>query len=323
MTSVTINCSTIAPWFSGIASINKIVIGENVTYIDRNAFDGTAWYNNQPEGVVYIGYVAYNYKGDTPASVILKEGTKVIAGPAFQNCSGLTSFTIPESVTSISDKAFYGCSSLTTITSHIVAPFPISTDVFDSSLKTNGTLRIPAGTRLAYIEKGWTQYFANVVEMEEGELIWLSIMDAEQGSTDLRCKRGETYTFRFQPADGWQIHSVTYRGSDVTSWLTDDGEFTTPAMSKSTELRITYTTAGTGVKSISAADNVQVLMVGDDIVVKNAEQGSPILIYDLNGYKVASFTASENETRISTQEFPAEVLIVKVASQAVKVMTRK
>nr|MCR5723793.1 leucine-rich repeat domain-containing protein [Treponema sp.] len=39
-----------------------------------------------------------------------------IGNYAFQNCSGLTSITIPNSVTSIGDYAFYGCSSLTSIT---------------------------------------------------------------------------------------------------------------------------------------------------------------------------------------------------------------
>ena len=39
-----------------------------------------------------------------------------IGSHAFEDCSGLTSITIPNSVTSIGEDAFYGCKSLTSVT---------------------------------------------------------------------------------------------------------------------------------------------------------------------------------------------------------------
>ena len=47
---------------------------------------------------------------------VVKAGTRVICDGAFARCSGLTSVTIPNSVTSIGKHAFYECSSLTSIT---------------------------------------------------------------------------------------------------------------------------------------------------------------------------------------------------------------
>ena len=89
-----------------------------MTYVAASAFYNTAWYNNKPDGLVYVGKVAYKYKGIMPSgtSITLEEGTIEIAQAAFWGCSGLTSITIPNSVTSIGSDAFYGCSGLSSVT---------------------------------------------------------------------------------------------------------------------------------------------------------------------------------------------------------------
>ena len=104
--------------FYDCRSLTSITLPESVTSIGSGAFDGTAWYNNQHNGVIYIGKVLYQYKGTMPAntSVEVKEGTVSISPNAFSSCRSLTSITLPEGVTSIGYGAFWGCSSLTSIT---------------------------------------------------------------------------------------------------------------------------------------------------------------------------------------------------------------
>ena len=104
--------------FSGCSGLTSIEIPNSVTSIGEWAFFGTAWYDNQPDGVVYAGNVLYTYKGTMPpnTSVLVKDGTLGIAASAFSGCSGLTSVVIPNSVTSIGDYAFFECSGLTSIT---------------------------------------------------------------------------------------------------------------------------------------------------------------------------------------------------------------
>ena len=121
LTSVTIpnSVTSIGDYaFDNCSGLTSVTIGNSITSIGVDAFSGTAWYNNQPNGLVYAGKVAYKYKGTMPenTSIAIKDGTLVIASSAFENCNGLTSVTIPNSVTSIGYGAFYNCSGLTSVT---------------------------------------------------------------------------------------------------------------------------------------------------------------------------------------------------------------
>ncbi len=97
--------------FYGCSGLTTVTIPNSVTSIGSSAFYGTPWYNNQPDGVVYVGKVAYKYKGTMPENtqITIKDGTLSIGDGAFLYCSRLTSVTIPNSVTSIGSYAFGGC----------------------------------------------------------------------------------------------------------------------------------------------------------------------------------------------------------------------
>lgn len=121
LTSITIPASVTTigtSAFSGCSNLSAISITNGVGSVGGYAFQGTAWQNSQPEGLLYIGSVAYKYIGTMPADteVVLKAGTTQISGSAFSGCTGLKGIQIPESVTDIGASAFYGCSSLEDVT---------------------------------------------------------------------------------------------------------------------------------------------------------------------------------------------------------------
>ena len=79
----------------------------------------------------------------------------------------LTSIELPSTLTAISQRAFQNCTGLTSVVSHIREPFTLGTGVF-GNISPSCVLTVPAGTRQAYIDKGWTEtiFKGGIVEME-------------------------------------------------------------------------------------------------------------------------------------------------------------
>ena len=103
--------------FMDCTGLTSIDIPNSVKAISSYAFYNTAWYDNQPDGLIYAGMVAYKYKGTMPSgtNMTLKEGTLGIAVCAFMECTGLTSIVIPNSVTEVGVLAFMDCPGLTSL----------------------------------------------------------------------------------------------------------------------------------------------------------------------------------------------------------------
>jgi len=113
--------------FYNCNNLVSITIPSSVKHIGYGAFTGTAWYDNQPEGLIYAGKVVYKYKGTMPdgKDIIIEDGTEALSAGAFINCSGLKSITIPNSVKNIDSErdyyfggvkgAFTACSNLISV----------------------------------------------------------------------------------------------------------------------------------------------------------------------------------------------------------------
>jgi hypothetical protein len=104
--------------------LTSITLPDGLINIGSRAFHRTAWFNSQPEGVVYIGNIAYSYKdaldseGDDRIpteeeaarrregiSVVLRDDTIAIADGAFAG-RNLKSITLPHGLLHIGNNAF-------------------------------------------------------------------------------------------------------------------------------------------------------------------------------------------------------------------------
>ena len=94
--------------FDGCSKLKTIQLPDSVINVGASVFKGTAWYNSQPNGIVYAGKVACEYKGMMPSNYTLKlkSGTTGIADRAFSSKNNLTKIEIPGSVYYIGRDAF-------------------------------------------------------------------------------------------------------------------------------------------------------------------------------------------------------------------------
>lgn len=129
------------PWRAYVDRIVSVKIGENVTYLSKNAFTdmtalqnlyyecitatcadnafsgtGSDWKLSVGENVTTIPATAF--AGNTALKEIKYAGNAVttIGANAFGGCTGLTSITIPSSVISIGNNAFASCINVSTVT---------------------------------------------------------------------------------------------------------------------------------------------------------------------------------------------------------------
>ena len=115
--------------FYGCSSLTSVTIPDSVTSIDNSFFgcvslksftvsESNSAYSSK-DGVLFnknkTKLVAYP-AGKTNTSYTIPDSVTSIGYSAFYGCSSLTSVTIPDSVTSIGSEVFYGCSSLTSVT---------------------------------------------------------------------------------------------------------------------------------------------------------------------------------------------------------------
>jgi len=147
---------------------------------------------------------------------------------AFAACSGLTTLSLPNSMTSIGDYAFYGCTKLESVYSEITNVFSI--DAFGDGSE-NATLYVPYGKKLTYIQTDGWNVFKDIIEMDpalQNTSLLLSCNSKGSitinGTTLFTNKIGNVEiledaenTIVFTPKANCKLEQVCFNGFDITT----------------------------------------------------------------------------------------------------------
>lgn len=96
--------------FEDCTKLVSVNIPESVTEVGKDIFRGTAWYNQQSAGLMYLDNWCLGWKTTKPSgSVVIPDGTVGICSMAMGYCDGINSVHLPDSILYICSEAFSNC----------------------------------------------------------------------------------------------------------------------------------------------------------------------------------------------------------------------
>ena len=108
--------------FSGCSKLANVTVPADA-FVGKDAFNGTAFLNAMPDGMVYLGATAYGYKGTMPmdTDITVRNGVKYVPGYLFSYNKQLRSISFPDSIEKLENAVFLLCSNLQSV--HLPAGF--------------------------------------------------------------------------------------------------------------------------------------------------------------------------------------------------------
>ena len=245
----------------------------------------TNWYT--------ISYKFRNCIGLT--SVTIPNSVTSIGGGAFSGCSGLTSVTIPNSVTSIGDLAFSECSGLTSVT-------------IGNSVKYIGSYAF-------YCCSGLTSITIpnSVTSIGEWAFVGVDVPTVISLIENPFKIEGKS-SYRYRP---FSINTFNNATLYVPKGTIDKY--------KATEGWKDFVFIEEGIIDGMAdipANSVLIQGEGGTIKVHGCNDGEQVSVYSINGTKAGSAVSENGSATINTTLQPGSVAIVKIGQKSVKVVMK-
>ena len=182
----------------------KTVIGEGVEYIaDAFSNSGIETINMPKLRIMNGGF----QECKSLKSFNLPEGLIVLQNDVFKNATNMTSVYIPSAVLSFGQNCFTGCSALQTISVANPTPIEINENNFDGLTYLSATLKVPAGSKAAYMKAPVWNNFGTIEEDPSlqcnNAVVFIPIKDEEDENGTIKINVPEPYS----PLEGYGYYT--------------------------------------------------------------------------------------------------------------------
>ncbi|MCM1139923.1 MAG: leucine-rich repeat protein [Muribaculum sp.] len=144
----------------------------------------------------------------------------------------------------------------------------------------------------------------------------LTIKQLPIGSISTSVDWGAMCSFTLSPEPNWEVNAISINGNDYTHKMDNNGTFTTPPITQSTSIIISYKDLNSGIDDVTI-QSVKVLGCDGGIKVVGANDNAEIVVYTIEGYCIKTERGKEDELFIPLSN--NQTYIVKVGGITTKV----
>lgn len=234
--------------------IKEIYMSDNVTTIGKYMFSHCREYDGEIDSGIKkirfsnslksIGVQAFSHHSLDFKELIFPESLVEIGANAFYNEKAVSEIVFGSNLTSLGYGSFCGFENLATVYCYAVKPPTANGAAWTYELAT-ARLRVPAESIDAYKNaNGWSS-FGEILPIEESSVqptypLHFTIHFPESGTISQNINKGQSLSLYIKPSDGWNLHSVSHNGEDVTNLLSNDGLYVTEPIYEDTDLHVVF-----------------------------------------------------------------------------------
>ena len=291
-------------------------------------------YNGEKYDVTSIG--GYAFSGCRGLTSLTIPSSVTAIGTAFSGCNGLTSLTIPKSVKAIYDNSFEDCTSLRDVYCYIESVPTTSASAFQGASLSTATLHVPTHALMDYKNIAPWSNFGNIVALSGGEnpptvkKCATPSISYTKGKLSVKCStKGASCITTITDTDikthsGNEIDlTVTY---DIKVYATAAG-YKNSDMATATLCWIDSNPRTEGITNpIAKVEARPILIQSQNGVLTISSEGNteptPVRVYNTAGQMTGLTSLTGEMTSVNTNMNSGDIAIVKIGEKSIKMVVK-